>query len=209
MARYVGPKCKLCRREGTKLFLKGSRCYSDKCSLERRNSPPGERKKRFRAKMSDYAIHLREKQKAKRMYGLLEQQFKNYFKKSSKMKGITGDNLLRMLETRLDSIVFRMGFAPSRNTARQLINHGHILVDGKKVDIPSFLVKAKQHIEIRGKSRQIPIIHQAMESHKSLGQYDWLEVHPEKFTGYIKNLPTAEQLPQDIDHRLIVEFYSK
>ncbi|MCK4357623.1 MAG: 30S ribosomal protein S4 [Candidatus Cloacimonetes bacterium] len=209
MARYLGPKCKLCRREGVKLFLKGARCFSSKCSLERKKNPPGEKRRRFRAKMSDYGIHLREKQKAKRIYGLLEKQFKNYFKKAVKMKGITGENLLRFLETRLDNVVFRMGFAPSRNSARQLVNHGHILVDGKKVDIPSYIVKDGQCIEIRDRSRQITIIHQAMESHKSLDQFNWLEVHAEEFKGYVKNLPTKEQLPQEIDDRLIVEFYSK
>ena len=209
MARYIGPKCKLCRREGEKLFLKGSRCYSNKCSIERRNNPPGEKRRRFRSKMSDYGIHLREKQKAKRIYGLLEKQFKNYFKKAAKMKGITGENLLRLLETRLDNVVFRMGFAPSRNSARQIINHGHILVNGKKVDIPSYNVKDGQCIEIRDRSRQISLIHEAMESHKSLDQFNWLEVHAEEFKGYVKNLPTIEQLPQEIDNRLIIEFYSK
>ncbi|MEA3475961.1 MAG: 30S ribosomal protein S4 [Candidatus Cloacimonadota bacterium] len=209
MARYLRSKCKLCRREGTKLFLKGARCYSNKCSLERKNNPPGEQKKRFRRKMSDFGIHLREKQKTKRIYGLLEKQFKNYFKKAAKMKGITGENLLRLLETRLDNVVFRMGFAPSRNSARQLVNHGHILVDAKKVDIPSYIVKQGQCIEIKDKSRQIPIIHESMETHKSLDQFNWLEVHAEEFKGYVKNLPTKDQLPQEIDDRLIIEFYSK
>ena len=209
MARFLGSKCKLCRREGVKLFLKGARCYTQKCSIERRNTPPGESKRRYRAKLSDYGIHLREKQKAKRTYGLLEKQFKNYFKKASKMKGVTGENLLRLLEIRLDNTIYRMGFATSRNAARQLVNHGHVLVDGKKVDIPSFLVAPGQKIEIRNKSRQIPNIHEAMEAHKSLDQFNWLEVHPEEFSGYVKTLPSADQLPQDIDHRLIIEFYSK
>ena len=209
MARFLGSKCKLCRREGVKLFLKGARCYTQKCSIERRNTPPGESKRRYRAKLSDYGIHLREKQKAKRTYGLLEKQFKNYFKKASKMKGVTGENLLRLLEIRLDNTIYRMGFATSRNAARQLVNHGHVLIDGKKVDIPSFLVEPGQKIEIRSKSRQIPNIHEAMEAHKSLDQFNWLEVHPEEFSGYVKALPTADQLPQDIDHRLIIEFYSK
>lgn len=209
MARFLESKCKLCRREGSKLFLKGARCYTQKCSLERRDTPPGESKRKYRGKMSDYALHLREKQKAKRTYGLLERQFKNYFKKASKMKGVTGENLLRLLETRLDNILYRMGFATSRNAARQLVNHAHVLVDGKKVDIPSFIVTPGQKIEIRSKSRQIPNIHEAMEAHKSLDQFAWLEVHPEEFSGYVKALPTADQLPQDIDHRLIIEFYSK
>ncbi len=209
MARFLGSKCKLCRREGVKLFLKGARCYTQKCSIERRNTPPGETKRRYRAKLSDYAVHLREKQKAKRTYGLLEKQFKNYFKKASQMKGVTGENLLRLLEIRLDNTIYRMGYATSRNAARQLVNHGHVLVDGKKVDIPSFLVAPGQKIEIKSKSRQIPNIHEAMEAHKSLDQFSWLEVHPEEFSGYVKALPTADQLPQDIDHRLIIEFYSK
>ncbi len=209
MARYLESKCKLCRREGTKLFLKGARCYTPKCSLERRNTPPGEGRRQYRGKMSDYAIHLREKQKAKRTYGLLERQFKNYFKRATKMQGVTGENLLRLLETRLDNVIYRMGFATSRNSARQLVNHGHVLVDGKKVDIPSFICAPGQKIEIGSKSRQIPNIHEAMEAHKSLDQFDWLEVHPQEFSGYVKALPKAEQLPQDIDHRLIIEFYSK
>ena len=154
-------------------------------------------------------MHLREKQKAKRTYGLLERQFKNYFKKATKIKGVTGENLLRLLETRLDNVIYRMGFATSRNAARQLVNHGHVLVDTKKVDIPSFIVTPGQKIEIRSKSRQIPNIHEAMQAHKSLDQFTWLEVHPEEFSGYVKALPTADQLPQDIDHRLIIEFYSK
>jgi small subunit ribosomal protein S4 len=159
--------------------------------------------------MSDYGILLREKQKARRTYGILEKQFKNYFKKAAKMKGVTGENLLRLLETRLDNVIYRMGFAPSRNSARQLVNHGHILVDGKKVDIPSYSVKPGQCIEIGSASRQIPTLLEAMESHKSLDQFAWLEVHPEEFKGYVKSLPTDEQLPQEIDERLIVEFYSK
>lgn len=209
MARYLGSKCKLCRREGVKLFLKGARCFTQKCSIERRNNPPGESRRKYRGKLSDYAIHLREKQKAKRTYGLLERQFKNYFKKASKMQGVTGENLLRLLETRLDNVLYRMGFATSRNAARQLVNHGHVLVDGKRVDIPSFLVAPGQKIEIRNNSRQMPNIHEAMQAHKSLDQFTWLEVHPEEFSGYVKAMPTAEQLPQDIDHRLIIEFYSK
>ena len=209
MARYLAPKCRLCRREGTKLFLKGARCYSDKCSLERKNLPPGEQSRKFHRKISDFGIRLREKQKARRIYGILEKQFKNYFTKAAKMKGITGENLIRLLETRLDNIVYRMGFAPSRNSARQLVNHGHILVDGKKVDIPSYSMKPGQCIEIRSKSRQMPAVHEAMQSHKSLDQFAWLEIHPEEFKGYVQNLPTAVQLPQEIDERLIVEFYSK
>jgi len=209
MGRYLGPKCKLCRREGTKLFLKGARCYSKKCSLERKSYPPGQKSRRYRSKQSDYAIHLREKQKTKRMYGLLEKQFKNFFKKAEDFPGVTGENLLRLLETRLDNVIFRMGFAPSRNAARHLINHGHILVDGKKVDIPSYVVSEEQTIEINKKSRQIPIIQEAMEAHKSLDQFGWLEVQSDNFKGVVKSLPGEEQLPQDIDVRLIVEFYSK
>jgi len=149
MARFLGSKCKLCRREGVKLFLKGARCYTQKCSIERRNTPPGETKRRYRAKLSDYAIHLREKQKAKRTYGLLEKQFKNYFKKASQMKGVTGENLLRLLEIRLDNTVYRMGYATSRNAARQLVNHGHVLVDGKKL----IFHRSSLHPDKRSKSK--------------------------------------------------------
>ncbi|MEA2103654.1 MAG: 30S ribosomal protein S4 [Candidatus Cloacimonadota bacterium] len=209
MGRYTDAKCKLCRREGTKLFLKGSRCYSDKCSLQRNSSPPGEKNKKFRSRQSDYAVHLREKQKTKRMYGLFEKQFKNTFEKAEKMKGVSGENLLKLLEIRLDNVVYRMGFAPSRNSARQLVNHGHILVDGKKVDIPSFWVKPGQEIQIRNRSRQIPIIREGMDSYNKLEQFNWLEVNHENFIGSVKSFPDKEQLPQDIDTRLIVEFYSK
>lgn len=209
MARYLDSQCKLCRREGVKLFLKGNRCYSEKCASERRRKPPGEPPQRFRRKLSDYAVHLREKQKARRMYGMLERQFRIYFKRASKMSGVTGDNLLRLLETRLDNVIYRMGFAPSRTSARQLVNHGHILVDGKKVDIPSYNVQKGQTIEMHPKSRQIPIVQEAMSAHKSLDQFSWIEVNAQEFKGYVKDLPSAEQLPQEIDARLIVEFYSK
>ncbi|MBC8313745.1 MAG: 30S ribosomal protein S4 [Candidatus Cloacimonetes bacterium] len=209
MARYLGPKCKLCRREGTKLFIKGSRCFSDKCSLERRNVPPGDQRSRYRKKMSDFGVRLREKQKAKRIYGILERQFRNYFKKAAKLKGVTGENLLLLLERRLDNIIYRCGFATSRSSARQLVNHGHVLVDGKKVDIPSFSVKSGNSIQIRNKSRQIPIIKEAMQSHKTLEQFNWLEVDPKEFKCKIVDLPKVEQLPQEIDARLIVEYYSK
>jgi len=177
--------------------------------LERRRKPPGEPPQRFRRKLSDYAVHLREKQKARRMYGMLERQFRIYFKRASKMSGVTGDNLLRLLETRLDNVIYRMGFAPSRTSARQLVNHGHILVDGKKVDIPSYNVQKGQTIEMHPKSRQIPIVQEAMSAHKSLDQFSWIEVNAQEFKGYVKDLPSAEQLPQEIDARLIVEFYSK
>ncbi len=209
MGRYTDAKCKLCRREGAKLFLKGQRCFSDKCSLQRKNYPPGEKNKKYRSKKSDYRLHLREKQKAKRMYGLLEKQFKNTFKKAEKMKGVSGENLLRLLETRLDNVIFRMAFAPSRNSARQLVNHGHVLVDGKKVNIPSYIVKSGQEIEISKNSRQIPVINEAMETFQSSDTLGWIEVHTESYKGIVKSLPDKEQLPQDVDVRLIVEFYSQ
>lgn len=209
MGRYTGAKCKLCRREGTKLFLKGSRCYSDKCSLQRKDFPPGDKNKKYRRRQSDYAVHLREKQKTKRMYGLLEKQFKNTFKKAEKMKGVSGENLLKLLETRLDNVIYRMGYAPSRNSARQIVNHGHVLVDGKKVDIPSFIVTPGREIKIKNSSRQIPVIQEGMDSYNKLEQFSWLEVNHENFMGTMKSMPDTEQLPQDIDIRLIVEFYSQ
>ncbi len=211
MARYTGPSCKLCRREGTKLFLKGSRCNSDKCAFEKRAYIPGEHgnAKGFRRRLSDYGIHLREKQKVRRIYGILEKQFGKYFKMAAKKSGITGENLLQFLECRLDNIIYRMGFAPSRKSARQIVRHGHILVNGRKVNIPSFLVRSEDEISIKEKSRGITLIQEAMEASTEVSNYEWFEVDKDQFMGKILSIPTRIQIPLDVDERLIVEYYSK
>ncbi len=211
MARYTGPSCKLCRREGTKLFLKGVRCNSDKCAFDRRPFIPGEHgtAKRFRKRLSDYGIHLREKQKVRRIYGILERQFRKYFKMAAKKTGITGENLLQFLESRLDNVVFRMGYAPSRKSARQIIRHGHIQVNERKVNIPSFLVKPGDEIVIKEGSRQIGIIQEAMEASTDVAKHEWLEVDKDNFKGKVVSLPKRDQIALDIDERLIVEYYSK
>ncbi|MBT3169248.1 MAG: 30S ribosomal protein S4 [Candidatus Cloacimonetes bacterium] len=211
MARYTGPSCRLCRREGTKLFLKGARCSSAKCAMEKRPYIPGEHGngKRFNKKMSDYGIHLREKQKVRRIYGILEKQFRKYFKMAAKKTGVTGENLLKFLEMRLDNVVYRMGFAPSRKSARQIIRHGHIIVNGRKVDIPSFLLKANDEIKIKENRSQMPLIQEAMEASTEVDSIDWFKVDKPKFTGTVLNIPSREQIQLDVDERLIVEYYSK
>ena len=208
MARYRGPVCRLCRREGVKLFLKGDRCYTDKCAMERRPYPPGQHGQ-MRRKKTEYALLLREKQKLKRIYGVLEKQFRRYFEEAERQKGVTGENLLILLERRLDNVVYRMGFANSRNQARQLVRHGHVLVNGKKVDIPSYLVNIGDEIAIREKSREIPFIKEAMESVSRRGIPSWLEVDPDNFKGKVKALPTREEIAIPVQEQLIVEFYSK
>jgi len=211
MARYTGSSCKLCRREGTKLFLKGARCNTDKCAFERKPFIPGEHgsAKGFRKRVSDYGIHLREKQKVRRIYGILERQFRKYFKMAAKKTGVTGENLLQFLETRLDNIVFRMGFAPSRKSARQIISHGHILVNDHKVNIPSFLVKPGDEVVIKEKSRNMQLIQEAIEASTDVANFEWFEVTKDKFFGKILTIPTREQIALDVDERLIVEYYSK
>jgi len=211
MARYTGPVCKLCRREGTKLYLKGARCNTDKCSFDRRPYKPGEHgsSKGYRKRLSDYGVHLREKQKVRRIYGILERQFRKYFKMAAKQKGITGENLLQILETRLDNVIYRMGFAPSRNSSRLVIRHNHVLVNDKKVNIPSFLVKSGDVVTIKEKSRKMNIIQEALEASTDIAQHEWFEVDKDSFTGKIISLPTREQIPLDVDERLIVEYYSK
>lgn len=208
MARYTGPVCRFCRRENQKLFLKGDRCYSDKCAIERRNYPPGQHG-HGRAKHTDYGIQLREKQKVRRIYGLLEKQFRNYAHFADQRKGVTGENLLLLLESRLDNMVYRMGFAASRTEARQLINHGHFLVNGRKVDIPSFMTKKGMVIEVKEKSRKIQCIDDALKTVTRRGVPQWLEVDAPNFKGVIKDMPTREDLPPTIKEQLIVEFYSK
>ncbi len=208
MARYRDPVCRLCRREGMKLFLKGERCYSDKCALERRNYPPGQHGQ-ARAKHSEYAMQLREKQKLKRMYGLLEGQFKRYFELAERSREITGDRLLQILEQRLDNMVYRLGFARSRAEARQLVRHGHFLVDGKRVNIPSYLVKPGQTITVREKSRQLLPIQQALEVAQRRGVPEWLELDAANFTGRVRALPTRQEIPVQVNEKLVVELYSK
>lgn len=208
MARNTGPDCRICRREGVKLFLKGVRCNTEKCALERRSYAPGQHG-RSRVKPSDYRVHLREKQKIKIIYGVLEKQFRNYFEAASRMRGITGTNLLALLERRLDNVVFRMGFATSRTEARQLVLHGHITVDGKKVNVPSALVKPGAVVAVTEKSRKNPGIVQAVEVAKSRESMAWLSCDFEKFSGSILSVPTRDQIPLDVQEQLVVEFYSK
>lgn len=208
MARYKESVCRLCRREGLKLFLKGDRCYGDKCAFERRGYAPGDHGQ-IRRKHSDYGVQLREKQKLKRMYGLLERQFRSYFEKADKQKGITGTNLLVFLERRLDNMVFRIGFANSRNEARQLVRHNHFLVDGKPINIPSYLVKVGSEIRVREKSRKVERIVEAMEIVARRGIPQWLELDKDNFRGMVKTLPSREELVMPVQEQLVVELYSK
>lgn len=208
MARYTESFCRLCRREGLKLFLKGDRCYTDKCAFERRGYAPGDHGQ-ARKKFSDYGVQLREKQKLKRMYGLLERQFRGYFEKADKQKGITGTNLLLFLERRLDNMVFRMGFANSRTEARQLVRHNHFWVDGKTVNIPSYMVNVGSEISLREKSRKVERILDAMETVARRGVPQWLELDKDNFRGVVKTLPSREELTMPIQEQLVVELYSK
>lgn len=209
MARYTGPKCKLCRREGAKLFLKGVRCASSKCAFERRKFAPGQHGPTSRKKVTDYAIHLREKQKARRIYGILERQFRNYFATADKKVGVTGSNLIELLERRLDNVVYRMGFAASRAAARQIVRHGHILVNGSKVNIPSYLVTPNTKIEIKLASRSNCQIQEALESITDTARYEWLTVDKSQFKGEFLYVPKREEIGLDVNDNLIVEYYSK
>ncbi len=209
MARYIGPVCRLCRREGMKLFLKGERCYSEKCAIEKRNVPPGQHGRARRAKMVGYGVQLREKQKVKRTYGVLENQFRRYFEAADRQKGITGELLLQMLERRLDNVVYRLGFATSRAQARQLVRHGHFSVNGKKVDIPSFAVRQGDMVAVRGTSVQNTMILHAMEEVKGRGIPEWLMLDSGTQAGRISQLPTREQINLPVQEQLIVELYSK
>lgn len=208
MARYVGSQCRLCRREGMKLFLKGDRCFMDKCAFERRAYAPGQHGQ-ARKKMSDYGMQLREKQRAKQMYGLLERQFRRYFKMADQMKGVTGDNLVLLLERRLDNMVYRLGFARSRSQARQLVMHGHFSVNGKRVGIPSYLVCQGDSITVREKSRKLPAISESMEAVERRGVPEWCMLEKDAFSGKLMAYPTREQLSLPIQEQLIVELYSK
>jgi len=209
LARYSDSACKLCRRENLKLYLKGDRCYGDKCAFERRAYAPGQHGQRRGGKVSDYRVQLREKQKVKRIYGLLEKQFRGYYYRADKRKGVTGTNLLIVLESRLDNIVYRMGFAASRKQARQLVRHDHFTVNDKKVNIPSYLVKPGDQIEVKEKSKKVPQVIEAIETVVRRGIPDWIEVDKEKFKGTLKALPNREDLTMPIQEQLIIELYSK
>ncbi len=208
MARYIGPVCKLCRRENMKLYLKGDRCFSDKCSYDRRPYPPGQHGQ-GRIKFSEYGIRLREKQKVRRMYGLLEKQYRRYFELADRQKGVTGENLLRLLERRLDNTVFRLGFGATRAEARQLVRHNHFNVNGRRVNVPSFLIKPGDEITVRERSRKIARIKEAMETVERRGTPAWLEVDPKEFKGTVKTMPGREDVSAQIQEQLIVEFYSR
>lgn len=209
MARYRGSVCRLCRRENLKLFLKGDRCYSDKCGFDRRSYAPGQHGQRRRAKISDYGIQLREKQKVKRMYGLSEKQFRLVFEKADRQKGITGTNLLILLERRLDNVVYRLGFVNSRSQGRQFVRHKHFLVNGKKVNIPSYLIKLGDVIEIREKSRNMQALGDALDAVARRGVPQWLDLEKENLKGMMKSFPVREDLTMPIQEQLIVELYSK
>jgi len=210
MARYTGAVCKLCRREGVKLFLKGDRCYSNKCPIEKSASLPGKNAKTTRVrKLSTYGIRLREKQKLRKYYGLLEKQFSNYFKKAENKKGITGDNLLELLERRLDNIVYRFGITKSRAQARQLILHSHILVNGKKVNIPSYQVNINDVIEIKEKSKSIENFKEINEGKVEINIAPWLEFDYEKLRGEVIKIPSKEELNLPVEEKLVVEYYSR
>jgi small subunit ribosomal protein S4 len=209
MARYTGPVCRLCRREGMKLFLKGERCYTEKCAIEKRNMPPGQHGKLRKAKIVGYGLQLREKQKVKRIYGVLENQFRRYFEMADRTRGITGETLLQLLERRLDNVLYRLGLATSRAQARQLARHGHFTVNGRKVDIPSYSVKAGDIVGVRTGSAENPAIQHALEEVKGRGVPEWLSFDPATMTGRIASLPTREQINLPVQEQLIVELYSK
>lgn len=208
MARYTGAVCRLCRREGEKLFLKGSRCLTSKCAIERQNYPPGQHGQ-ARQKLSTYGQQLRMKQKTKRIYGILERQFRRYFFLADSYRGVTGTVLLQLLERRLDNVVYRLGIGSSRAQARQLVRHGHIHVNGRLVNIPSFLVKPGQQITIPEDSRNIPVVVANLENAAGQERMIWLEWNPENFTGKLLTVPSREDIPTSVDEQLIVELYSK
>ncbi len=208
MARYRGSVCRMCRREGAKLFLKGDRCFSEKCAIDRRAYPPGQHGQ-GRPRFSDYGLQLREKQKVKRMYGMLEAQFSGSMSKASHQKGVAGENLLSLLERRLDNVVFRLGFATSRSEARQLVRHGHFLVNGVKTNVPSYLVKPEMKIVLQEKSRQVTRIVGALEALDNKSVPGWLEIDTESFTGTVKAMPAREDITLPIQEQLIVELYSR
>ena len=209
MARYTGPSCKLCRREKQKLFLKGTKCFTEKCPVERKNYPPGQHGLSRRTKVSDYSLQLREKQKVKRTYGVLETQFRNYFDLASRQKGRTGENLVKLLERRLDNIIYRSGLAPSRKAARQLILHKHFRINGKTVNIPSFLLRAGDTIQVKDKSKQVKVFHESMKRVKDDMLPGWLQVDKSALKGTLLSIPERIDIPFTANEQLIVELYSK
>lgn len=208
MAKYIGSKCRQCRREGVKLFLKGEKCYTSKCAVENRPFPPGQHGQR-RTRLSDYALQLREKQKLRRIYGVLERQFRNYYKNAARIKGSTGENLLQLLESRLDNVVYRMGFSSSRSESRQLVRHNGIIVNGKRVNIPSYQVQPEDTVEVNEKARSQGRVKSAVDLAQQRGFVDWIDVDVKKMSGVFKSRPERAELPQDINEHLIVELYSK
>lgn len=208
MARYHEPVCRLCRREGMKLFLKGERCFKEKCAVERRSYAPGQHGKR-RNKMQPYGLQLREKQKVRRVYGVLERQFRRYFAEANRQKGVTGENLLRLLETRLDNVVYSLGFASSRNQARQLVRHGHVTIDGRRVNLPSFQVKPGMEVALKEDVRANAFVVEALETAQGRGVPPWLELDSANFRGKVVALPTREDIRLPIQEQLIVELYSR
>lgn len=209
MARYRDANCKLCRREGEKLFLKGHRCVTDKCSFERRAYSPGQHGQRMRYKISNYGKQLREKQKVRRIYGILENQFRNYFAKADRKKGVTGETLLQLLETRMDNVVYRLGFAPSRKAARQLVRHRHFEVNGRIVDIPSYQVSPNDIIKVREKSKKMDIFHTSLKEFSQTDTLGWLRLNKAAMEGELLEVPNRENIPISANEQLIVELYSK
>lgn len=209
MARHIGPVCKLCRREEQKLFLKGEKCTTPKCPVEKRGYPPGQHGTRRRFKQSEYGLQLREKQKLRRMYGLLEAQFKNYFTKAERQQGITSENLVQLLERRLDNVVYRLGFAPSRSSARQLVRHRHFLVNGRIVNIPSYILNAGDVVNVKEKSKKLEMIHESMKKIKEGKLVPWLDLDKAGMKGTLLNIPSRADIQLDVNESLIVELYSK
>ncbi len=209
MARYSGPVCRLCRRERIKLFLKGDRCFKEKCAIERRAYPPGQHGNRRGRRIQGYGLQLREKQKVKRIYGVLVSQFRTYFEEADRRKGITGENLLIMLERRLDNVIFSLGFAGSRAQARQLVRHGHVLIDGRKVSVPSYQVKASQAITVKEASKKNPLVRSSVETARGRGIPEWLELDADNVSGKVTRLPAREDIKLPIQEQLIVELYSR
>ena len=209
MARYRGPVCRLCRREGMKLFLKGERCYKEKCAIERRNAPPGQHGQGRRRKVRAYGLQLREKQKLRRIYGLLENQFRRTFDTANRKKGVTGENLLNMLELRLDNVVYRMGFGSTRAEARQLVSHGHFEVNGVRTNVPSFRVREGDKIEVRAKSKKTEYFKQLKDAIGGAQKPEWVNVDADKLAGTVSAMPTRDQMPLELNEQLVVEYYSR
>ncbi len=209
MARYTEAVCKLCRRERQKLFLKGIKCYTEKCPVEKRNYPPGQHRLSRRQKISEYGLQLREKQKVRRMYGVLERQFRNYYEKALKQTGKTGETLVKILERRFDNVVYRLGLAPSRKAARQLIRHRHFMVNGRIVDIPSYLIRPGDVIEAKQQSKKLDVIHDSMKRMKDTAMLPWLSLDKANVSGTFLNIPEREDIPLNANEQLIVELYSK